>query len=794
MSEYQALGKSVPRIDALEKVTGRARYCSDLSFPGMLYAKVLRSPYAHARIVRIDTSKAESLPGVRVVITGKDVPDKRYGLFIFDQYILAKDVVRYVGEAVAAVAADSLDIAEKAIELIEVEYEELPAIFDVEEAWSENPGVIVHPELPSYERGLFLTPRLVPGRPNVNSYYKLRLGDVEEGFKNSDLVLESRFTLARIHHVQSEPHTWIAQRDSDGGLTIWLGQQGIHLQKQYYTGIFGLPPSKVRVINAHYIGGGFGGKVGLTADPIVIALAMKTTRPVKYTFTREEMFMCGGSRVPTVIYIKDGVKKDGTLVAREMRVLFNLGAYAGIGPLGVRNETFVVASTYRIPNCKIDSYGVYTNLPSILPFRGFGSAELSWAIESHMDMLARKLGLDPAEIRMRNFLKEGEPNVHGEIVHSFGARACQEAVLKAVNWGKKVDEATYPWKRGRGLAVTNKYSMAPTAAVALVKMLEDGGVEVRTSLDEVGQGAATAMAQVAAEEFGLPLEKVKMVWGDTSITPYFPSSSSSRTTFQLGKAIWLACQDAKKQLFELVAPRLGVSPEELETKEGKVYAKSAPSNFIEIRKLFIVERPMSAQAFGAFSEEVGEIIGRGVWNQPFAYEDPETGRMRPEDVEKGLRMASFYSYAAQVSELLVNVETGEVKIEKIATAADMGFPVNPKMCEQQMEGALGMGLSITLWEEMVFDKGRVVNPNLRDYLITTSLDMPSNENIKILMAPVPHKDHPYGAKGVGEVLTCPIPASIANAIYDAVGVRITDLPITRERILKALKEKAGKEA
>ena len=789
MAKYQVLGKSVPRLDALEKVTGRAKFCGDMSLPGMLYAKVLRSPHAHARIVSVDTSRAEKLPGVRVVITGQDVPDKRYGLFIFDQYILAKDVVRYVGEAVAAVAADTLDVAEKAIELIEVRYEELPAIFDVDEAWEEKPPVVLHPELAGYQRGLFLTPHLVLERPNVNNYFKVRRGDVEQGFREADLVMENRFSLARIHHVEAEPHVWIAQCDPDGGLTMWLGQQGIHLQKQYYTGVFGIPPSKIRVVNAYHVGGSFGGKIGLIADPIVISLAMKTARPVKYTFTREEMFICGGSRVPTVIYIKDGVKRDGTLVAREMRILFNIGAYANMGPLGVRNETFVVAGSYRIPNCRIDSYGVYTNLPLIAPFRGFGSAELSWAIESHMDILARKLGLDPAEFRERNFLKEGEPNVHGELVHSFGAGECQQAVMKAIDWDKKPPEASYPWKKGRGLAVTNKYSMAPTAAVALVKILEDGGVEVRTSLDEVGQGAMTVIAQVAAEEFGLPLEKVKMVWGDTNITPYFPSSSSSRTTFQLGKAVWLACQDAKRQLFELVAPRLRVPPQDLETRDSRVYVKSIPSNSIEIRSLFIVERPMSAQAFGAFSEEAGEIVGKGVWNQPFVYENYETGRMKPEDAQKGLRMASFYSYAAQVTELVVNVETGEVMIERVATAGDMGFPVNPKMCQQQMEGALAMGIGITLWEEMLFDKGRALNPNLRDYMITTSQDMPNNNDVKILMAPVPHKDNPYGAKGIAEVLTCPIPASIANAVYDAVGVRITDLPITREKILKALKEK-----
>jgi len=789
MAEYRVLGKSVTRLDALEKVTGKARFCSDMSLPGMLYAKILRSPYAHARILSINTSKAERLPGVRVVLTGKDVLEKRYGLFVFDQYILAKDVVRYAGEGVAALAADSLDIAEKAIELIEVKYEELLAIFDPEEAFKQNPAAVVHPDLLSYQLGLFLTPQPVAERPNVAHHYKIRHGDVEQGFKEADLVLEGRFSLARIHHIEAEPHTWIAQRQPDGGITVWVGQQGIHLLKQYYTGIFGIPPSKIKVVAPSNVGGSFGGKVGLTADPIVISLALKTDRPVKYSFTREEMFKCGGTRIPAVIYIKDGVKKDGTLVAREMRLLFNIGAYSSLGILGVRNSNFGTMGSYRTPNLKVDSYGIYTNTPSALAFRGFGSNEVTWAIESHMDMLAEKLGIDPAQIRMKNFLKEGEPNPQGEIVHSIGAEECLKEVTKTVEWGKTPVKAEGLWRKGRGLAVANKYSMAPTAAVALVRILEDGSIELRHSADEVGQGAKTVLSQIAAEEFGLSIDRVRIVAADTDATPYFPASSSSRTTFQLGKTIYLACQDAKKQLFELAAPRLGVPPEDLETADGEVYIKSSPACSIRVKELFIVERPTSPQAFGAFLEQGGEIVGRGVWNQPFVYENLKTGEIDPEAARKGLRAASFYSYAAQVTELAVNVETGEVKIEKVATAGDMGFPVNPKMCQQQMEGALGMGIGIALWEEMIMDEGRVLNPNLRDYLVTTFQDMPANQNVTLLMAPVPHKDNPYGAKGIAEVLVPPIAPSIANAIYDAVGVRITDLPITREKILKALKEK-----
>jgi CO/xanthine dehydrogenase Mo-binding subunit len=486
------------------------------------------------------------MSGVRAVITGRDVPEKRYGPSVFDQHILARKVVRYVGDSVAVVAADSIEVAERALDLITVEYEELSAIFDIEEAWKKNPSVIVHRDLPEYALGKFPPPRLVPDRPNVCNLRMLRHGDVERGFMEADLIVENtftttrlqhcslephvsiaqaepngRFTTTRLQHCSLEPHVSIAQAEPNGSLTIWAGRQSIFVAKQYLCTIFDLLPSQVRVIASHYVGGAFGSKVTLYTEPIAAMLSMKTGRPVKLTYTREEMFSSGGTRVPFVIRMRDGVKKDGTLVARDMEMLLGMGAYAGSGPLVTRNSIYAAAGTYRIHNAKIDAYAVYTNEPFVTSYRGFGSSQVIWAVESQMDIIAEELGIDAVELRRKNLLEEGDTNITGEIVHSIGIRECLDKVADSLEWGREAKKEAGPWKRGKGLALGNKYSMAPTAALALVKVRGDGTIEVHESADEIGQGCHTVLAQIAAEEFGVSVDEVKMVWGDTAITPYF---------------------------------------------------------------------------------------------------------------------------------------------------------------------------------------------------------------------------------------------------------------------------------
>ena len=782
MAGYSVVGKSVPRVDSLEKVTGKAKFGSDMKLPGMLYGKVLRSPYAHARIISIDTVRAEKLPGVRAVITGKDVPEKRTGgiRYAFDQHLLARNEVLFAGEAVAAVAADTIDIVERAIELIDVKYEELPGIFDVEEAWETNPPLIVHPDLPNYEQAL-PSVRLEADRPNVCNHYRVRHGDVEKGFQEADLTIENRFTTAKMQHCPLEPHSCLAQIEADGSITIWAGRQGLYGAKQYFCRTFNLPPSKVRVISSCYVGGAFGSKFMFTVEPSAVMLAKKTERPVKVALTREEVFTSGGNRIPCVIYIKDGLKKDGTIVAREIKILVNIGAYASSGgALLTKNTSFGAIGTYRIPNFKFDAYAVYTNEPPVCALRGFASEQAIWAIECHMDMIAEKLGLDAVEIRKKNLLKEGDVNANAEIVHSIGARECLEKVVEFLEWDKKPEKEEGTWRRGKGLALGCKYSMATATSTSIVKVQEDGTIEVRYSADELGQGPNTVMAQIAAEEFGVSVDRVKVVWGDTAITPYSTQSLSQGTTFNTGNSTRLACQDAKRQLFEIAAEKLGASLLDMETREGKVYVKSAPSRLITISELYA----------RGYVEKGGEILGRDIWIQPFAPDNPETGQVAPELAQKGVGLAAFYAYASHGVEVAVNVETGEVKVVKFGAAVDMGFPINPKMCEQQMDGGASMGMGSALWEEMIVDKGKVLNPNLRDYKIPTATNTPKLENFKTFMTPVPHRKGPYGAKGMGEVVLTPTAPAIANAIYNAVGVRIKGLPMNKEKVFAALNEEA----
>ncbi|MDP2931543.1 MAG: xanthine dehydrogenase family protein molybdopterin-binding subunit [Chloroflexota bacterium] len=792
MAEYSVVGKSPIRLDALDKVTGEAKYCTDIKVPGMLYAKVLRSPYPHARIISIDTSKAEALPGVRAVVTGKDAPEKRYGGYIRDQHALCKFIVRHVGDAVAGVAADTLEIAERAVDLIDVKYEQLPAVYDLEEAWGTSPPAVVHPDLPKYEKfvaqGLYI--HLDNDRPNVAHHHRVYHGDVEKGFKEADHIFESKFVVPRIQHVPFEPHICIIKPESNGSLTIWAGRQSIFRIKGHFCAAFNLPPSKVRVISSFYVGGGFGNKAMLRAEPVIALLAMKTKRPVRHAFTRDEMYTAGGTRIPMVVFIKDGVKKDGTIVAREMRVLLGIGGYADSGVLVCRNSSFGAIGTYKVPNMKLDSYAVYNNEPVVTPFRGFGSSQWIFAIESHMDMMAEKLGMDAVELRRKNVQREGDENGNGEIAHSHGARECLDKVAEYLEWGKPPAKAEGPWRRGKGLAIGNKYSVAPTSAMAIVRFWEDGTVEVRHNADEIGQGVNTAMAQIAVEELGGSMDKTIVRWGDTDTDSYFPQGSTSqRTTYQLGNAVYLAAQDAKRQIFELAAPKLKAKPEDLAIKAGKVFIKSDPSKSINATDIFTADRPIPPGQFGEYVPKYGEIIGRGMWVQNYAPENPDNGQIDPALARKGLRLVSFYGHSCQGAEVAVNTETGEVKLLKLGAASDMGFPINPKMCEQQMESGLIQGIGSALWEEVILDKGVVLNPNLRDYKIPDAVNMPKNENFKTFMTPAPHKDGPYGAKGCGETQMTPSAAVIANAVYNAVGVRIKQIPLTRERILKALKER-----
>lgn len=771
MLEQSLVGKSLPRIDALEKVTGKAMYSMDLKLPGMLYCKILRSPYPHARIIKVDTSKAESLAKVRAVVTGKDVPTEKWGA-IQDRPILARDIVRFAGEAVAAVAADSIEAAEEALQFIEVDYEQLPAIFDAEEAMKANAPVIVHPDLFQYVLSPLPYPlyRFVPDLPNVYLHREIRRGDTQRGFRESNLVIENRFSLPMVQHCALEPHNAIARSHPDGGLTVWLTTNALYQIKLALGRLFRLPSPKVRLIS-FYVGGSFGGKMGITVPAIAALMALKTGKPVKLVLSRDEVFVDGTSREAMVIYIKDGVRVDGTLLAREMKLILNAGAYSGMTTVVAKNAAFGAVGTYKVSNFKLDSYAVATNEPPTGPFRGFGSTEVIWAIESQMDMLAEKLSIDPVEIRKINLLKEGDEDVCGMITHSIGARECLDKVTEWIRWDEKSISEEGHWKRGKGIALGNKYTMAGTASVVNVKVHQDATIEIRHSACEIGQGCNTILAQIAAEEFGTSIDKVKVVYTDTAITPYDYGTLSSRTTFHNGNALRLACRDAKYRIFEMASERLGVPPSSLNIKDGVINVIGG-NQTIKVADLFTTL---------GYLPKGGEILGSATYTGPLIEnEDAETGQCK--------RPVTYYAHGANAVEVAVNLETGEVKVIKVGTSFDMGHPINPKLCEGQLEGGMAMGIGGALYEEIVSQNGVVVNPTLMDYKLPSSLDVPAYGDVKSMMAAAPHREGPFGAKGFSEGALVAMAPAIANAIYGATGVRIKDLPITKQKVLKALKD------
>jgi len=788
MPERFVVGKSVNNRDTIEKVTGKAKYCADMELPGMLHGKVLRSTRAHARIANIDTSLAERLPGVKRIITGKDVPEKKYGEVIYDKHVLARRVVRFIGDPVAAVAAETIDAANEALHLIKVTYEDLPAIFDPEEAWAIHPKVTVHPELFNYELGpVAAAPdqrlALDPERPNVCKHCKIRHGDIEKGFKEADEIIEYRFSTARIQACTMEPHGCLAQVDYDGRLTVWSGRQLLFSSRKHLCGALGLPPSKVRLISSMHIGGSFGSKSMFTVEPIAAILAQKTGKPVKMILTREEVFCSGGSRIPMVIYLRDGVKRDGTIVAREVTVILNAGAYAVLAPILATNLTYALVGTYRIPHMNIDAYAVYTNEPEAISFRGFASSQPIWAVENQMDVIAEKLGISAFDIRRKNVLNEGEENAHGEYAHSIGAKQCMEKVEEELNRTGKTTNGTNGWRVGIGVALGNKYCFPGVMSLGWVKVHEDGTLEVRHSADNFGQGVHTVMAQIAAEVFNMSVERVRVSCGDTDNVPLSTGSISQSSTYNVGKGVLLAALDAKDQVLKLAERRLDVPVEILDTENGVVYVKSDPSHAIPIADLF---RKIGA---GAYIADAGEIVGKATWAPLNAMPDPDTGQIDPDAAKRGLRRASFFGHAAQAAEVMVNMETGQVKVNRLILACDMGRPINPKLCEGQMEGGLVMSMGSALMEQMAMNKGEVLNANFHDYRIPSIYDPPPGKYITLLFAPAPHKEGPYGAKGMGETVMTPGAPAIGNAVYDAIGVRIKDLPITPEKIMNALKER-----
>jgi len=758
--EHVQVGESPVRSDIKSKVTGRAVFIEDMQFRGMLYGKVLRSKFPHARILEIDTSAAEKVPGVIGVVTGSELPFL-HGEALRDKPLLARHKVRYPGEAVAAVAAVREEIAEAAAALIRVEYEELPAVFEPLEALRPD-APLIHDDLGAYAHAPGINP--IKGT-NICNHYQLRKGDTAKGFAESDHIFEETFTTGMVQHAFIEPHGAICLVDGDNRMTLWANNDSPYRCRKEIAGALGLPASGIRVVSAPYIGGNFGGKGGLQAEAIAIALAWKIrNRPIRVMYSREDEFCSAIVRHPSTVTIKTGVKKDGTLVAREVKMYYATGAYAEKGPTVSRFGGVSGAGPYNIPNVSIDSYAVYTNRQISGAMRGYSGPQGAWAYDSHMDTIACSLGIDPLKLRLRYVYQDGDRHNTGQVLDSEGLKECLEKTAERMGWGQK----PLAENQGRGIACMERAVKTPFGSAAFVKVNEDGTVEILSSTTEVGQGSETVLTQIAAEELGVPLAWVRKATPDTAFTPYDTSTTSSRSTFHMGNAVKFAAAEAKEQILKMAAELLEANPVDLSISAGNIFVAGVPQ-----KKLTIAE--VLRRRFGSS----GTVLGKG-WYYP-QVEDK---------AEYFSNYMIFWILGAQGAEVEVNRETGEVKILKIYAAMDVGKAIHPSNCRGQIEGGVSMGVGYALYEDILLQGGSVLNPNLQNYKLPTVYEMPDMEAI---LVECPHKEGPYGAKGPGECTNVATPPAIANAIYDAVGIRIRNLPITPDKVLAALKEKAAQQ-
>jgi CO/xanthine dehydrogenase Mo-binding subunit len=767
MPDTQVVGKSVNRADARQKVTGRALYVGNIEMPGMLHVAVLRSPHPHARIVRVEKSKAEFLPGVVAVLTGADIAampgvDPYFGPAFRDQPILAIDRVRHVGDPVVAVAAKNLRTAEDALQLIDVDFEPMPAVFNVLEAIRpESP--LIHDDIRPARSFADLAHLRPTDKSNICYHYKLRKGAVEKAFFEADRIFEDTFSSPPSQHMPLEPHVTLAFMDKDERLNLWTASQSPSFVRTELANVLGLPLNRIRV-RVPYLGGGYGAKVYAKLEPLVAVLALVTRRPVRYALTREEEFQTI-TKHGVVFHIKTAVK-DRVITGRECHVYWDTGAYAEIGPRIVHKSGYTSAGPYRIPNVSIDSYCVYTNKPPAGAFRGFGVPQLVWAYESQMDIIAHAIGADPLEFRMRHALDEGEPFATGTPVQAFGLKDCLTEAAIAIDWSAARPKTVDGKLRGKGIAAGAKAVLTPSISGAIVIMNADGSVNVLSSTVEMGQGSETVMAQIAAEELGIAFEQVHIVQPDTDVTPYDTITAGSRSTFHMGNAVRSAAAKVKAQLLAAVASKLEVSTDDLWARDGHIFVRGSEERGMSIPQAFLAK-------FGSLGTT---IVGEAVCQTTAIPMDPKTGLSE--------KCTEYWFPSATAAEVEVDPETGKIRILNLCSVGDTGTAINPKHCEQQLVGGAITHLGLTLFEFLSFEEGQILNGTLLDYQIASILDFP--ETIKPVVVEVPHKSGPFGAKGVGETGTLTVSAAIANAVEDALGVRITDLPLTPEKIFRAL--------
>jgi CO/xanthine dehydrogenase Mo-binding subunit len=755
MQNLCSVGKRVPKLDAVDKATGRVKYIQDLKVPGMIYGKILYSKYAHARIVKIDTSKAKEIPGVLGVLTGEDVPEIRMGVYK-DNLPLKKEKVRSFRDEVAAVAATTPEIAEEALSRIEVTYEALPAIFDAEMAMEEG-AQLIHET----------------NKSNVLKMpWKLHYGDVEAAKKEAAHVVEERFSTTWVTHCCMGTSGAIAEFDPANNLTIHTNTQIPSLaQKDFLNALkaMGLKDRRVRVIKP-CIGGGFGSKLDTYAyEHIAILLAFYTRRPVKIEFDRTEEFIATSTRQPTITHISQGCDKDGKLLFRDISMILDNGAYTSWGATTPSVMMMPITTLYRVPNVRYEAKCVYTNNTYSQAMRGYGNPQATFAIESTMDMLAESAGIEPVEFRRLNANQPGDVSTQGLRITTCGLVECMDAVKEKLNW----DEAK---KAGEGIGLSSLIHVGGGARVyksdgcgTIIKMDDFAKINLFTGATDMGQGSDTVIAQIVAEELGLEVGDINVIHTDTDVCPWDVGAHASRTTFVAGNAALGAARKIKARILELGAKQLEAPLEKLVLRDRHIAHRDDPEKKLEIGKLLRK----------AHFSHGGQMLMAEYFYDP-----------ANENMGKDFRGNTSVTYTFGVHGVRVKVdeETGKVKILKYVAAHDVGKAINPLLLEGQVYGGVMMGVGYALTEQVISEKGQNMNPNFRDYKILTAKDVVPIE------APVLETyddDGPFGAKGIGEPGCVPTAPAVANAIYDAVGVRIKDLPITPEKVLAALREKKG---
>ena len=778
MDEYKFVGKSSVRVDGKVKISGAAQFIDDLDFgPNLLYAEVVESKFAHAIINSIDISEAEKIPGVVKIVTGKDFPF-RFGLYMHDRYIFAQDRVRFVGEQVAAVIARDAVTAKAAAKLVKVDYTELTPVLSVQQALGDSP-FLIHPDLKDYHHVPWFFPQT---NSNVAHLRKVRNGNVEEAFADSDFVLDDVYTVPRYAHCALEVHGAVGLLDHSGRLTVWTASQSPHTQRHLFAEALaplGFQHKDVRVITP-FIGGGFGGKAGVSMEILGAALATKVKgNPVKILWSRAQEFYNTYQRQGVVARLKVGVKNDGTITALEHTLYWDAGAYVEYGANVVNAAGLSATGPYRIPNIKIDSYCVYTNLPPGGPYRGFGYSEFLFGLESHINELAKKIKMDPVEFRKKNAIREGDRLTYGAKMNPNGLMEAIDKVANEIEWGKKETSSDPNKVIGKGFSLFWKApAMPPNASSsAFLKFNEDASLNILVSGMEIGQGYLTVLAQIAAEVLSVPVEKIRVETPDTDRNPYEWQTVASHVTWGCGNAVKQAAEDAREQIFDLIERAKGKKRDELYLEDECVRSK-VEKDFSLPLKNFIISGIQKED--GTFRG--GPIIGRGMFMPEFAsaLSDPETSQGGHPNVH--------YTVGAAAVKIEVDKQTGKVKIPKVVLAVDCGKAINPDLVNGQITGGILQGIATVLYEDMRFDnKGKLINANFSDYKIPTAMDIP-DEVVPIIIE-VAQPDGPYGARGMGEHTMIPAAPIIANAVEDALGIRIKSMPITAEKIALAVKNR-----